>query len=148
MKKFFLIFGFAIILLTSCGQDTMNWPHISFEFLDSSVTAIAVTYIRNENKYADYKKDCLVTNDFEKISYLLESIKGFPIKEEKEKSIETSSYVVNIVIDFYLDEKCDNKTSRLVYYCYGISDGKIMLNNGDVHFIPGRFEVVYEDLIR
>lgn len=143
MKKCRLLsFGF-ILFLTGCGVNTLNWPTINFSFSSNEITSIAMNFVSKEKGYFS---DEIVIVESEKISGIFETIDGIPIKEEKENSIETNNYLIRLSIDFHLND-AKSTLYRLVYYEYGIADGKIMFDNGDVHWLPGNLSLLYYDSV-
>lgn len=127
--------------LTSCGVNTLNWPTIELPFLSSDINSITLDFESREN--GSFFDKIIVTDSEQSLS-IYENIDGFPIKEEKETSIETNKYFIRLSVDFYLRET-DMPFYRLVYYEYGIADGKIMLDDGAVHWLPGNFSLIYYD---
>ncbi len=134
-------------LLSSCGVNTKGWPNIELDFKNENVISANVCYQRNKDDYAEYLDGKILLTSAEDISSLLQIIECFPIKEEKESSINTSIFATKIIIDFLLDDSFENKYERLAFYEYGIGNSKVMLNNGDVHYLPGRIDIIYESFI-
>ena len=143
----FAVISFAVSLfLSSCGGDTRGWPHIEFDFGSQDVSKATIYYQINKSEYIDYLEDVLIFNNQTEFEELLSDIKGYPIKKEKESSIETSTYFSKTIINFTLVDSYADNIERLIFYSYGVGSSKVMLNNGDVHFVPGRVDYIYEDM--
>lgn len=144
----FLLVGVDLLFLASCGINTIDWPKIELDFESENVSLANICYARNKNDYVDYLNDEIILKTSDEISELIKIIECFPIKKEAEKNVNTTSYAVKIDITFIFNETYKNNVEKIIFFGYGISDSKIVLNNGDIHYLPGRIDIIYENFIK
>lgn len=132
-------------VLASCGGDTKDWPRITFDFEPESVETLSIYYERLENDYEYFLEDTLLLSDLENISEAMEIMSAYPYRAKCEKNYNEKDYCSRVIADFtFLDDSINNQ--RIQYYSYGISNGKVIFNNGEIHFIPGRIDAIYEEM--
>lgn len=146
MKKFryFIIFVFSVILLSSCGYDTRDWPRIDLPFLSDDVVEVEIFYkMQPKGKSTVDEVDHLTISAKESIGYLVDSVRSYPYKEKIEKNIDKDSYWVRVEVKFKLIEGFDLSEYKLIYYGYGVTNGYIVLDSGSIHFLPGDFVTTF-----
>ena len=139
MKRNLLLFLGSVFVLTGCGADTSDWPTIDLAFTSDEVVSITMNFISKEEGYFT---DEIEINEPWQIREIYETIDNMPIKEKKENSIETKNYFIRLSVNFYLND-IEFSSYQLVYYEYGIANGKIMFDDGSVHWLPGNFSLLY-----
>jgi hypothetical protein len=141
MKRKLLLVLLSTFALAGCGVDTSNWPTINLPFASNEIVSITMNFVSKENGYFTNE---IGINEPERILEIYDTIVNMPIKENEENSIETKNYFIRLSVNFHLNEM-DFSSYQLVYYEYGIANGKIMFDNGSVHWLPGNFSLLYYD---
>ncbi|MEG0978296.1 MAG: hypothetical protein RSE56_03565 [Bacilli bacterium] len=139
MKSKLLLILVSVFVLTGCGVNTLNWPTIDLTFASNEIISITMNFIcKDKENFTDK----IEISEPKQMLEIYETIVNIPIKENEENSIETKNYYIRLSINFHLN---DTKFSsyQLVYYEYNIADGKIMLDDGRVHWLPGNFSSLY-----
>ncbi|MFA5442907.1 MAG: hypothetical protein WCX85_04380 [Bacilli bacterium] len=135
-----------LLFLSSCGVNTKDWPHIELDFATSDISLATFSFQQNANDIIDYVEDYLVFSDETDFDKLISIIKAYPIKKERESAIETANFMQRIIVDFIFEDTFVKKTERIAFYGYGIAKGKVMLDNGDIHFVPGDIGAFYKHM--
>lgn len=144
-KKLIFLPLFSILTITSCGGDTRGWPTIDFPFSSDQVNSITMNYV-NKDKADEVFTDTIVITEQSQIQEIYSTICGIPYKEQVEKTIESKKYYRKLCFDFQLIN-FESSFYRLIYYEYGITNGKVMFDNGEVHWLPGNVVWVYENYV-
>ena len=135
------------ILLSSCGYDTKDWPRVSFSFSYEDVVETSLYYHQKANSYVEEMEDSIVSEDKSFAKRAMQTISAYPYREKKERTLDTKNYSIFFSIQFtYLKDNVE-EIENIKFYEYGISDGKIVLNNGEIHFIPGDVGGGYDSLV-
>lgn len=135
------------LLLSSCGHDTKDWPRVSFSFSYEDVVETSLYYHQKANSYVEEMEDSIVSEDKSFAKRAMQTISAYPYREKKERTIDTKNYSILFSIQFtYLKDNVE-EIENIKFYEYGISDGKIVLNNGEIHFIPGDVGGGYDSLV-
>ena len=135
------------ILLSSCGYDTKDWPRVSFSFSYEDVVKTNLYFHQKANRYAEEMEDSIVSEDKSFAKRAMQTISAYPYREKKERTIDTKNYFILFSIQFtYLKDNVE-EIENIKFYEYDISDGKIVLNNGEIHFIPGDVGGGYYSLV-
>lgn len=135
------------LLLSSCGYDTKDWPRVSFSFSYEDVVETSLYYHQKANSYVEEMEDSIVSEDKSFAKRAMQTISAYPYREKKERTIDTKNYSILFSIQFtYLKDNVE-EIENIKFYEYGISDGKIVLNNGEIHFIPGDVGGGYDSLV-
>lgn len=150
MKRKIIPFAFfqLVLIVSSCGVNTKDWTKIELGFECKNVSSANIHYQRNENEYASYLEGNIFLTTSNDICELIEIIKSFPIKKDIEKSIDSISFATKIEITFAFDKLYKTNDDKLWFFEYGISDSKVILNNGDIHYLPGRIDIIYENFLK
>ncbi len=141
MKRKVLLLFSLTFTLTSCGTNTMGWPTIDFPFSSNQISSITMNYVHKEKNEDLF--DTIVITEPSQIKEVYSFIHVFPYKEKIEKTIETEKYHIKLSFDFKLINY-ESSFYHLIYYEYRIADGKIIFDNGEVHWLPGNFAIIYE----
>ena len=135
------------LLLSSCGYDTKDWPRVSFSFSYEDVVETSLYFHQKANRYAEEMEDSIVSEDESFAKRAMETISAYPYREKKERTIDTKNYFILLSIQFtYLKDNVE-EIENIKFYEYGISDGKIILNNGEIHFIVGTVRGGYDSIV-
>ncbi len=135
------------LLLSSCGYDTKDWPRVSFSFSYEDVVETSLYFHQKANRYVEEMEDSIVSEDKSFAKRAMQTISAYPYREKKERTIDTKNYSILFSIQFtYLKDNVE-EIENIKFYEYGISDGKIVLNNGEIHFIPGDVGGGYYSLV-
>ena len=135
------------LLLSSCGYDTKDWPRVSFSFSNEDVVETSRYFHQKANRYVEEMEDSIVSEDKSFAKHAMQTISAYPYREKKERTIDTKNYSILFSIQFtYLKDNVE-EIENIKFYEYGISDGKIVLNNGEIHFIPGDVGGGYYSLV-
>lgn len=135
------------ILLSSCGYDTKDWPRVSFSFSYEDVVETNLYFHQKANSYVEEMEDSIVSEDKSFAKRAMQTISAYPYREKKERTIDTKNYSILFSIQFtYLKDNVE-EIENIKFYEYGVSDGKIVLNNGEIHFIPGDVGGGYDSLV-
>ena len=128
---YFASFAQSLSFLSACGVNTKTWPHITFSF---SVDDIL---------YLDYLKDTITINKKDAIESVLDTIKAYPYKEAEEKDADETNYCSMIKVKIAYFENSEEKNENISFYEYGVSNCKVILNDGTVHNLPGDISTIY-----
>ncbi len=141
MKKFFLIFCFVlnIFLLLSCGENTKDWPRISFPFNRESVKQIEILYTKDDINNDHIITDKEIIDDIYSVS--------FPYKEKVEKENRIRKWKIKMDIIFYLENYTFDKYEIVFYNC-GITNGYVDFNGEEIHFLPADIGSYYQELLK
>ena len=135
------------ILLSSCGYDTKDWPRVSFSFSYEDVVETNLYFHQKATRYTEELEDSIVSEDKSFAKRAMQTISAYPYREKKERTIDTKNYSILFSIQFtYLKDNVE-EIENIKFYEYGVSDGKIVLNNGEIHFIPGDVGGGYDSLV-
>ena len=135
------------LLLSSCGQNTKDWPRVSFSFSYEDVVETSLYFHQKANSYVEEMEDSIVSEDKSFAKRAMQTVSAYPYREKKERTIDTKNYSILFSIQFtYLKDNVE-EIENIKFYEYGISDGKIVLNNGEIHFIPGDVGGGYDSLV-
>ena len=135
------------LLLSSCGYDTKDWPRVPFSFSYEDVVETSLYFHQKANRYAEEMEDSIVSEEKSFAKRAMETISAYPYREKKERTIDTKNYFILLSIQFtYLKDNVE-EIENIKFYEYDISDGKIILNNGEIHFIPGDVGGGYYSLV-
>ncbi len=142
MKRKALLLLPLAFMVTSCGTNTQGWPTIDLPFSVDKVYSVTMNYVEKQKDDRIFS-DMIVISESNRLLKFYNEIDLQLIKEKPEKTLETKKYWVKIIFDFKLINY-ESSFYRLVYYGYGLFEGKIMLDNGEVHWVPGVFPQIYE----
>ena len=135
------------LLLSSCGYDTKDWPRVSFSFSYEDVVETNLYFHQKANRYAEEMKDSIVSEEKSFAKRAMETISAYPYREKKERTVDAKNYSILLSIQFtYLKDNVE-EIENIKFYEYGISDGKIILNNGEIHFIVGTVRGGYDSIV-
>ena len=135
------------LLLSSCGYDTKDWPRVSFSFSYEDVVETNLYFHQKANRYVEEMEDSIVSEDKSFAKGAMETISAYPYREKKERTVDTKNYSILLSIQFtYLKDNVE-EIENIKFYEYGISDGKIILNNGEIHFIVGTVRGGYDSIV-
>lgn len=140
---YFAFLAQSLSFLSACGVNTKTWPHITFSFSVDDVLEVTVFYERNANKYLDYIKDTITINKKDAIESVLDTIKAYPYKEAEEKDADETNYCSMIKVKIAYFENSEEKNENIRFYEYGVSNCKVILNDGTVHNLPGDISTIY-----
>lgn len=149
MNKNKSVFSLILVtlLLSSCGQNTKDWPRTAFSFTYEDVIETNLYFHQKSNDYVKEMDDSRISSDVLFSKRVIESITALPYKEKKEKAVDTKNYSLLLSIQFtYLNDNVEEIES-VKFYEYGISDGKVVFNNGDIHFFPGTVRGIYNSIV-
>lgn len=137
---------FTLVFIVGCGVNTKGWPQLNLPFESDQITKIAIDY--NKMPYAKNKsnfQDFLEITDNNTLEDVYHKIESFPYKEKKETNINTDSYWVKIQVTLFYNDNVGTKEYVLSFYSYGVTKGYFVLDNGDIHYVPGNFaNAIYE----
>ena len=137
----------VVLSLSSCGYNTMDWPRISFSFTADDVIETRMYFHQKANSYVEEIKDSRVSEEKEFAERAIGALSGYPYKEKATKSIDTKNYALMLDLQFtYLSDNIET-IEKITLYEYGISDGKVVFNNGEIHFLPGTVYAAYSWII-
>ena len=135
------------LLLSSCGYDTKDWPRVSFSFSYEDVVETSLYFHQKANRYAEEMEDSIVSEEKSFAKRAMETISAYPYREKKERTVDAKNYSILLSIQFtYLKDNVE-EIENIKFYEYGISDGKIILNNGEIHFIVGTVRGGYDSIV-
>ena len=135
------------LLLSSCGQNTKDWPRTSFTFTYEMVIETKLYFHQKANNYVKEIYDSRESSDALFSKRVIESITALPYKEKKEKTVDAKNYSLLLSIQFtYLNDNVE-EIENIIFYEYGISNGKVVFNNGDIHYFPGTVRVIYNSIV-
>lgn len=135
-----------LFILLSCGVNTRDWPRIDLPFNESDLYKATIDYeMRAVGKNTETKVDYIEILSENALLELYYKIESFPYKKEKGKKINTIDYFVKIQIVLFYNDVEEAKEYIITFYSYGVTKGYIVLENGDIYYIPGDFAtVIYE----
>lgn len=137
----------VMLSLSSCGYNTKDWPRISFSFTADDVIETRMYFHQKANSYVEEIKDSRVSEEKEFAERAIGTLSGYPYKEKATKSIDTKNYALMLDLQFtYLSDNIET-IEKITLYEYGISDGKVVFNNGEIHFLPGTVYAAYSWII-
>lgn len=136
-----------IISLSACGVDTKDWPRISFSFTADDVIETRMYFHQKAHKYAEEMEDSIVSEDKSFAKRAMQTISAYPYREKKERAVDTKNYYLILDIQFTYFDDCVEKIEKITFYEYDIADGKVVLNNGDIHYIPGSVYGAYYSIV-
>ena len=135
------------LLLSSCGYDTKDWPRVSFSFSYEDVVETNLYFHQKANRYAEEMEDSIVSEEKSFAKRAMETVSAYPYREKKERTVDAKNYSILLSIQFtYLKDNVE-EIENIKFYEYGISDGKIILNNGEIHFIVGTVRGGYDSIV-
>ena len=135
------------LLLSSCGYDTKDWPRVSFSFSYEDVVETSLYFHQKANRYAEEMEDSIVSEDKSFAKRAMQTISAYPYREKKERTIDTKNYSILLSIQFtYLNGDIE-EIENIKFYEYDVADGKIILNNGEIHFLPGTVRGAYDSIV-
>ena len=135
------------LLLSSCGYDTKDWPRVSFSFSYEDVVETSLYFHQKATRYTEELEDSIVSEDKPFAKRAMQTISAYPYREKKERTLDTKNYYLILDIQFtYLKDNVE-EIENIKFYEYGISDGKIILNNGEIHFIVGTVRGGYDSIV-
>lgn len=139
-----LLFVVSLFFVSSCGYNTKNWPRISFEFESKDVEKITISFIKNSDKIEEKNNNQIIVEK-ENINKTIECLVGIPYKDDLETQINRDEYLLklDITFSFKLSSLDDYK---IVFYEYGVSNSKVVFNNGDVHFLIADIEGIFFEI--
>lgn len=74
----------------------------------------------------------------------MELIAGVPYKQKCEKKVDRKNYSSKVILDFtFLDKSIESQT--IEFYSYGISNGKIVFSNGEIHYSTANIGAFYTE---
>ncbi len=136
-----------VLSLSSCGYNAKDWPRISFSFTADDVIETRMYFHQKANSYVEEIKDSRVSEEKEFAERAIGALSGYPYKEKATKSIDTKNYALMLDLQFtYLSDNIET-IEKITLYEYGISDGKVVFNNGEIHFLPGTVYAAYSWII-
>ena len=135
------------LLLSSCGYDTKDWPRVSFSFSNEDVVETSLYFHQKANRYVEEMEDSIVSEDKSFAKRAMQTISAYPYREKKERTIDTKNYSILLSIQFtYLNDDIE-EIENIKFYEYDVADGKIILNNGEIHFIVGTVRGGYDSIV-
>ena len=149
MNKKILTFAVlpVVLSLSSCGGNTKDWPRTSFTFTYEMVIETKLYFHQKANNYVKEIYDSRESSDALFSKRVIESITALPYKEKKEKTVDAKNYSLLLSIQFtYLNDNVE-EIENIIFYEYGISNGKVVFNNGDIHFFPGTVRGIYNSIV-
>lgn len=137
----------VMLSLSSCGYNTKDWPRTSFSFTADDVIETRMYFHQKANSYVEEIKDSRVSEEKEFAERVIGTLGAYPYKEKATKRIDTKNYALMLDIQFtYLNDNIET-IEKITLYEYGISDGKVVFNNGEIHFIPGTVRGGYDSIV-
>ena len=135
------------LLLSSCGYDTRDWPRPSFTFSYEDVVETNLYFHQKANRYVEEMEDSIVSEDKSFAKRAMQTISAYPYREKKERTLDTKNYYLILDIRFTYFDDCVEKIEKITFYEYDIADGKVVLNNGEIHFLPGTVRGAYDSIV-
>ena len=135
------------LLLSSCGYDTRDWPRVSFSFSYEDVVETSLYFHQKANRYVEEMEDSIVSEDKSFAKRAMQTISAYPYREKKERTLDTKNYYLILDIQFTYFDDCVEKIEKITFYEYDVADGKVVLNNGEIHFVPGDIGGGYYSLV-
>ncbi len=137
-------------LASSCGgPDTRGWPHIVLDFNCSEISKITIDFTQHKFGFRDdqEKVDFLILKNPEQFESFVFYVTEFDLKKDPESFLDISNFRYRILVTFYYWKSDEIFTTNLRFYSYERYESKVMLNNGDVHFIPWEIGHLYEKFV-
>ena len=135
------------LLLSSCGYDTRDWPRVSFSFSYEDVVETNLYFHQKATRYTEELEDSIVSEDKSFAKRAMQTISAYPYREKKERTLDTKNYYLILDIRFTYFDDCVEKIEKITFYEYDIADGKVVLNNGEIHFLPGTVRGAYDSIV-
>ena len=135
------------LLLSSCGYDTKDWPRVSFSFSYEDVVETSLYFHQKANRYVEEMEDSIVSEDKSFAKRAMQTISAYPYREKKERTLDTKNYYLILDIQFTYFDDCVEKIEKITFYEYDVADGKVVLNNGEIHFIVGTVRGGYDSIV-
>ena len=137
----------VVLSLSSCGYNTKDWPRISFSFTADDVIETKMYFHQKANRYVEEIKDSRISEEKEFAERVINAMSGYPYKEKATKSIDTKNYSILLDVQFtYLNDNVET-IEKIAFYEYDVADGKVVLNNGEIHFLPGTVRGAYDSIV-
>ena len=89
-------------------------------------------------------EDSIVSEDKSFAKRAMQTISAYPYREKKERTLDTKNYYLILDIQFTYFDDC---VEKITFYEYDIADGKVVLNNGEIHFLPGTVRGAYDSIV-
>ena len=137
----------VVLSLSSCGYDTRDWPRPSFTFSYEDVVETSLYFHQKANRYVEEMEDSIVSEDKSFAKRAMQTISAYPYREKKERTLDTKNYYLILDIRFTYFDDCVEKIEKITFYEYDIADGKVVLNNGEIHFLPGTVRGAYDSIV-
>ena len=135
------------LLLSSCGYDTRDWPRPSFTFSYEDVVETNLYFHQKATRYTEELEDSIVSEDKLFAKRVIDTVTAYPYREKKERTLDTKNYYLILDIQFTYFDDCVEKIEKITFYEYDIADGKVVLNNGEIHFLPGTVRGAYDSIV-
>ena len=135
------------LLLSSCGYDTKDWPRVSFSFSYEDVVETSLYFHQKATRYTEELEDSIVSEDKPFAKRAMQTISAYPYREKKERTLDTKNYYLILDIQFTYFDDCVEKIEKITFYEYDVADGKVVLNNGEIHFIVGTVRGGYDSIV-
>ena len=147
-KKLLTLAILPIVLsLSSCGYDTRDWPRVSFSFSYEDVVETNLYFHQKATRYTEELEDSIVSEDKSFAKRAMQTISAYPYREKKERTLDTKNYYLILDIQFTYFDDCVEKIEKITFYEYDVADGKVVLNNGEIHFLPGTVRGAYDSIV-
>ena len=144
-KKLLTLAILPIVLsLSSCGYDTRDWPRPSFTFSCEDVAETNLYFHQKATRYTEELEDSIVSEDKLFAKRVIDTVTAYPYREKKERTLDTKNYYLILDIQFTYFDDC---VEKITFYEYDIADGKVVLNNGEIHFLPGTVRGAYDSIV-
>src|SRR5690554_2794002 len=142
MKKYVKTYLLLIISFTliSCGIDTSKWPRLSIPFEENKLIKVTINYDKKPyGSDSESMSDFLELTNKDTLKDIYSQLLEVPYKEKKESKINTDKYWIKLNMTmFYIDDEV-TKEYEITFYSYGVTEGYLILDNGDIHYHPGDF---------
>ena len=135
------------LLLSSCGYNTKDWPRVSFSFSYEDVVETSLYFHQKATRYTEELEDSIVSEDNLFAKRVIDTVTAYPYREKKERTLDTKNYYLILDIQFTYFDDCVEKIEKITFYEYDIADGKVVLNNGEIHFLPGTVRGAYDSIV-
>ena len=134
-------------MLSSCGYNTKDWPRVSFSFSYEDVVETSLYFHQKATRYTEELEDSIVSEDNLFAKRVIDTVTAYPYREKKERTLDTKNYYLILDIQFTYFDDCVEKIEKITFYEYDIADGKVALNNGEIHFLPGTVRGAYDSIV-
>ena len=135
------------LLLSSCGYNTKDWPRVSFSFSYEDVVETSLYFHQKATRYTEELEDSIVSEDNLFAKRVIDTVTAYTYREKKERTLDTKNYYLILDIQFTYFDDCVEKIEKITFYEYDIADGKVVLNNGEIHFLPGTVRGAYDSIV-